>query len=78
VIFYTDGSLLNGQTGAGVYSESIEIGDAYALGSNSTVFQSEVYAILACSEQCRKLQSAYALTVEHHCLHYRLIRVLLP
>jgi hypothetical protein len=35
VIFYTDGSLLHRQTGAGVYSESLEIGDAHALGSNS-------------------------------------------
>jgi hypothetical protein len=42
--------------GAGVYSESLEIGDAFAFGSNSTVFQSEVHAILACSEQCRNLQ----------------------
>jgi ribonuclease HI len=46
----------NGQAGAGVYSESLEIGDAYALGSYSTVFQSEVYAILACSEQCCNLK----------------------
>jgi hypothetical protein len=70
---YIDGSFLKGQAGAGVFSESIEIGDAYALGSNSTVFQSEVYAILSCSEQCRNLQlrdktiyiicSAYALTI---------------
>jgi hypothetical protein len=51
VIFYTDGSLLNGQAGAGLYSESLAIGEAHALGCHATVFQPEVYAILACSEQ---------------------------
>jgi hypothetical protein len=38
VIFYTDGSLLNGQAGAGVYSESLEIGDAYLLAPNQQYF----------------------------------------
>ena len=54
--FFTDGSLLDGQAGAGVYSESHNTGEAYALGTLATVFQSEVYAILSCSENCRNAQ----------------------
>jgi ribonuclease HI len=54
--FFTDGSLVNGQAGAGVYSESQDTGESYALGTLVTVFQSEVYAILMCSEKCRDLR----------------------
>jgi hypothetical protein len=42
VTFYTDGSLLNGQAGAGLYSESQNTRETYALGTQDTVFQSEV------------------------------------
>jgi hypothetical protein len=41
LVFFTDRFLCGGRAGAGVFS---------ALGSHATVFQSEVYAILACSE----------------------------
>jgi hypothetical protein len=50
VIFYTDGSLCEGSAGAGVFSDSLDIRESYALGSLATVFQTEVYVILACSD----------------------------
>jgi hypothetical protein len=50
VNFYTNGSLLNGQAGALVYSESQDIG---ALGALTTVFQSKVFAIFACSKTAK-------------------------
>jgi ribonuclease HI len=53
--FFTDGSLLDGQAGAGVYSETQNMSEAYALGTLATVFQS-VYPILVCSENCRNAQ----------------------
>jgi hypothetical protein len=43
VIFYTDDSLCEGRADAGVFSDSLDI----------RVFQTEVYAILACSDYCR-------------------------
>jgi hypothetical protein len=56
VAFFTDGSLLNGLVGAGIYSESQNTGEAYSLGTQATVLRSEVYAICVCSEHCRSLQ----------------------
>jgi hypothetical protein len=38
--------------GAGVFSDILNVTESYALGSRATVFKSEVYAILACSEYC--------------------------
>jgi hypothetical protein len=51
VIFYTDGSLCEGRADAGVFSDTLDIMKSYALGSVATVFRTEVYAILACSER---------------------------
>jgi ribonuclease HI len=51
VILYTDGS--QSRAGAGVFSETLDIREFYALGSLATVFQTEVYAIRACSNYCR-------------------------
>jgi hypothetical protein len=53
VIYYSDVSFLNDKADAGVYSESKNIGEAYALGAQTTV---KVFAILACPENCRKAQ----------------------
>jgi hypothetical protein len=53
VIFYTDGSLCEGEAGAGVFSDTLDIRETYALGSLAMVFQTGVYAILACSDYCR-------------------------
>jgi hypothetical protein len=36
-----------------VFSDTLVIRESYALGSLATVFQTEVYAILACSDYCR-------------------------
>jgi hypothetical protein len=47
-----DGSLCEGKASAGVFSDILNVRESYALGSHPTVFQSEVYAILACSEYC--------------------------
>jgi hypothetical protein len=57
VIFYTDGSLCESRAGAGVFSDTLDIRESDALGSLVTVFQTEVYAILACSE-CEHAQHA--------------------
>jgi hypothetical protein len=46
VIFYTDGSLCEGRAGLGFFSD-------YKGISLATVFQTELYAILACSDYCR-------------------------
>jgi hypothetical protein len=56
VTFFNHGSLFDGRTGAGVYSEYQNTGEAFSLGTQATVFQSEVYAILMSSEHCRNLQ----------------------
>jgi hypothetical protein len=37
---------------AGIFSDILNVRESYALGSHTTVFQSKVYAILACSEYC--------------------------
>jgi hypothetical protein len=55
VIFYTDGSLCEGRVGAGVFSDTLDIRESYALGSLTTVFQTEVHAILACSDYCQSV-----------------------
>jgi hypothetical protein len=47
-----DGSLCEGKAGAGVFSDILNVRESYALGPHTTVFQSEVYAILACLEYC--------------------------
>jgi hypothetical protein len=52
LVFFTDGSLCKGRAGADVFSDILNVRETYALGSHATVFQSEVYAILACSEYC--------------------------
>jgi hypothetical protein len=39
--------------GAGVFSDTLDIRESIKFGSLATVFQTEVYAILACSDYCR-------------------------
>jgi hypothetical protein len=53
VIFYTDGTLCEGRAGAGVFSDTLDIRESYAFSSLATVFQKEVYDILACFDYCR-------------------------
>lgn len=57
-IWYTDGSLLNGKSGYGIYSTAPRTAISASLGAYSTVFQAEVSAILACANlaMARQLQ----------------------
>jgi hypothetical protein len=51
--FYTDGSLFEGRAGSEVFfSEELDLEASFTLGTFATVFQAEVYAILACSDYC--------------------------
>jgi hypothetical protein len=47
LIWYTDGSKMEG-TGAGVCGQSVKRRLSFSLGRHTTVFQAEIYAILAC------------------------------
>jgi hypothetical protein len=49
VIFYTDGE---GRAGNGVFSDTLDVRESYALGSLATVFQTEVYALLVGARTC--------------------------
>jgi ribonuclease HI len=52
LVFFTDGTLCEGTAGAGILSYILNVRESYALDSHVIVFQSEVYAILACLEYC--------------------------
>jgi ribonuclease HI len=48
LVWFTDGSKMREGTGAGVYKQSVERRLSFSLGRYVTVFQAEIYAILAC------------------------------
>ena len=48
LVWFTDGSTTAEGTGAGVYGQSVNRRLSFSLGKRATVFQAEVYAILAC------------------------------
>lgn len=50
-MWFTDGSKINDDNGAGVYCP-IGTEESYPLGKHATVFQAEVYAILKCCGIC--------------------------
>jgi hypothetical protein len=50
--FYNDDSLFECRVGSGVFFEELDFKASFALGTFATVFQAEVYAILACSDYC--------------------------
>jgi hypothetical protein len=52
LVFFTDESLCEGRAVAGVFSDILNVRESYAFGSHATVFQSEVYDVLVCSEYC--------------------------
>jgi len=45
ICFYTDGFILEGQVGGGVYSEQFDIRKSFRLPDHCSVFQADVYAI---------------------------------
>jgi hypothetical protein len=51
-IFYTDGFYCDGRAGAEIYSENENGGEHFALGTYTTVFQAELFAILQCAINC--------------------------
>jgi len=48
LVWFTDGSKMMEGTGAGVYGQSLGRRLSIPVGKHATVFQAEVYAILAC------------------------------
>lgn len=48
LVWFTDGSKMRDGTGAGVYGQSVGRRLSFSLGRYATVFQMEIYAILAC------------------------------
>ncbi|KAJ8958679.1 hypothetical protein NQ318_016404 [Aromia moschata] len=48
IIWFTDGSKIGDKAGAGVYGKTTRTKLSFALGSYASVFQAEIYAILAC------------------------------
>jgi ribonuclease HI len=48
LVCYTDGSKMKEGTGAGVFGQSVQRRLSFSLGRYTTVFQAEIYAILAC------------------------------
>lgn len=46
IVCYTDGSLLEGRAGAGVFSRELRLQESYSLGRYCTVFQAEIFAIM--------------------------------
>jgi len=49
LIWFTDGSKMREGMGAGVYGLSVGRRLSFSLGRYATVFQAEIYAILACA-----------------------------
>jgi len=48
LVWFTVGSKMREETGAGVYGQSVGRRLSFSLGRYATVFQAEIYAILAC------------------------------
>jgi len=49
LVWFTDGSKMSEGTGTGVYGQSVGRRLSFSLGRYATVFQAEIYAILACA-----------------------------
>ncbi|KAJ8955141.1 hypothetical protein NQ318_009034 [Aromia moschata] len=54
IIWFTDGSKIGDKAGAGVYGKTTRTKLSFALGSYASVFQAEIYAILACGMEILK------------------------
>jgi hypothetical protein len=51
LVWFTDGSRTTEGTGEGVYGQSVNRRLSISLGKHATVFQAEVYVILACAHE---------------------------
>jgi ribonuclease HI len=51
LVWYTNGSRTAEGTGSGIYGQSVNRRLSIPLGKYATVFQAEVYAILACAHE---------------------------
>jgi hypothetical protein len=62
LVWFTDGSKMKEGTRAGVYGQSVGRRLSFSIGTYATVFQAEIYAILACAHeiQFRNRQQKYA------------------
>ena len=58
-VFYTDGSKIGSNTGAGVFREDGGIRIYDSLGGIPTVYQMELYAIVLCLEEIQKERIEY-------------------
>jgi len=56
LIWYTYGSKMKEETGAGVFGQTVRRRLSFSLGRYTTVFQANIYAILACAYE---IQSQY-------------------
>ena len=50
VVWYSDGSVIDGHAGAGVFCSSLGIESSFSLGKFCTIFQAEVFALIKCAE----------------------------
>lgn len=58
IVFYTDGSKMDQNTGAGVVGPGTRI--SIPMGKSPTVFQAEIYAILECARTCLRRGYRYS------------------
>jgi hypothetical protein len=57
LVWFTDGSKMQRGTRAGVYRQSKKSRLSFSLGKYATVFQAEVYAILACAHEIKLVEN---------------------
>jgi hypothetical protein len=58
LVWFTDWSKMKEGTWAGVYGQSVKRRLSFPLGRYTTVFQAEIYAILACVYEIQSLDSS--------------------
>jgi hypothetical protein len=46
--------VFEGRAGSGFFSEVLNLNESFALGAFTSVFQTEIHANLACSDDCLK------------------------
>ena len=64
LIWFTDGSKMRERTRAGVYGQLVGRRLSFSLGRYATVFQADIYAILACAYEIQsqnRLENTYLL-----------------